>query len=379
MKISKVQTFPLSAPRTENISGHLPYEQNFHGIVRSGYHSTLVKITTENDLVGWGESIVREVPQASAAIIDKLFSPLLIGQDALDIEVLAERMLHTLRTRGHTEGFFMEAISGVDCALWDLAGKYFHVPVFKLLGGAHSDRVKGYASSILFGTPEEMTKTATELVEKGHDQIKLKVGRGEEDVKALKAIRDAVGYEVELMVDANSAFNSASAIVWGRKFEKYECSWFEEPVPADDLRGYAKTARALDIPICGSESLFGRYNFRDLIELEAVDIIQPDIARVGGITEVKKIAAIASAYDVPITFHVGISGAGCRAATLQVAPTIPAELFLNNEIYFLHNPLHTEILRDRIERFQDGYLLVPTKPGLGLDIDESKLQKFVAR
>ena len=121
------------------------------------------------------------------------------------------------------------------------------------------------------------------------------------------------------MVDANSAFNSASAIVWGRKFEKYECAWFEEPVPADDLRGYAKTARALDIPVCGSESLFGRFNFRDLIESEAVDIIQPDIARVGGITEVRKIAAIASAFDVPITFHVGISGAGCRAATLQVS------------------------------------------------------------
>lgn len=377
MKISDVRAFALAAPRKENISGHLPYEKHLRGIARAGYYATFVRITTDDGIVGWGESICREVPQASAAIIENLFKKLLVGQDPLDIEVLWERMQQTLRTRGHSEGFFIEAISGVDCALWDIAGKHFHVPVHKLIGGAHEDRIKAYASSILMEKPEQVVETARKLIAQGHDQIKIKVGRGEDDVKSVKSMRDALGYGIQIMVDANSAYNAASAVKWGRKFEKYECMWLEEPVPPDDINGYVKVARALDIPICGSEGLFGRYNYRDLIVTGAVDIVQPDIARVGGISEIKKIIAIASAFDIPITLHVGLSGAGCRAAALQVAPTIPQELFLNYEIYFLPNPLHTDILNSPIEKFEDGHLALPKQPGLSLDLDENKLTKFL--
>ena len=379
MKITKVEAFPLAAPRKENISGHLPYEEYLKGIARAGYYATFVKITTDEGLIGWGESISREVPQASAAIIKELFSKLLIGQDPLNTEVLWERMLHTLRTRGHSEGFFMEAISGVDCALWDIVGKHFKVPVHKLIGGAHEDKVKAYASSILFGKPEEVVNTARKLVDQGHDQIKIKVGRGEEDVRTVKAMRDALGNNVEIMVDANSAYTAASAIRWGRKFEKYDCMWLEEPVPPDNITGYIKVAKALDIPVCGSEGLFGRYNYRDLIVTGAVDIIQPDVARVGGISEIKKITAIASAFHIPITLHVGLSGAGCRAAALQVAPTLPRELFLNYEIYYLPNPLHTEIIKKPVEIFNKGYLELPKEPGLGLNLDENKMMKFLAK
>ena len=379
MKITRVEAFPLAAPRKENLSGHLPYEEHLAGIARAGYYSTLVKITTDEGVFGWGESIAREVPEASAAIIERLFRPLLLNQDPLDVEVLWERMLHTLRTRGHSEGFFIEAISGVDIALWDIAGKHFGVPVYKLLGGAHEKRVKAYASSILYGKTKAIVDTATKLVEAGHDQIKIKVGRGEEDVDALKAMRDALGYGVDIMVDANSAFNVASAIRWGRKYEKYECMWFEEPVPPDDIRGYVSVARALDIPVCGSEGLFGRYNYRDLMTQGAVDIIQPDIARVGGISEARKITAMASAFDIPITLHVGLSGPGCRAATLQLAPVLPRELFLNYEIYFLPNPLHTDIIDRQIETFDKGYLEVPDGPGLNLEINQNKMAKFLVR
>ena len=376
MKIVDVRAFPLASPRRENISGHLPYEEHLKGIARAGYYATFVKITTDDGIQGWGESICREVPQASAAIIENLFRRLLLGQDPLDIEVIWERLFHTLRTRGHSEGFFLEAISGVDCALWDIAGKHFHLPVHKLIGGAHQEKVKAYASSILMQEPEEVVRTAQRLVDGGHDQIKIKVGRGEADIKAVKGIRDACGYGVDIMVDANSAYNAATAVKWGRKFEKYECMWLEEPVPPDDINGYVKVARALDIPICGSESLFGRYNFRDLIVNDAVDIVQPDVARVGGISEIRKITAIASAFDVPITLHVGLSGAGCRAAALQVAPTLPRELFLNYEIYFLPNPLHTDILNSPIEKFKDGYLEVPKGEGLSLDLNEDKLMNL---
>ena len=376
MKIVDVRAFALAAPRKENLSGHLPYEDHLKGIARAGYYATFVKITTHGGITGWGESICREVPQAAAAIIETLFKPVLLGQDPLDIEVLWERLFHTLRTRGHSEGFFVEAISGVDCALWDIAGKHFQVPVHRLIGGAHEDKVKAYASSILMQKPEEVVKTAQRLIAQGHDQIKIKVGRGDLDVESVKGIRDACGYSVGIMVDANSAYNAATAIKWGRKFEKYECMWLEEPVPPDDINGYVKVAKALDIPICGSESLFGRYNFRDLIVSGAVDIVQPDVARVGGISEIKKITAIASAFNMPITLHVGLSGAGCRAAALQVAPTLPRELFLNYEIYFLPNPLHTDILNTPIEKFSNGYLELPKDPGLSLSINEDTLRKF---
>ncbi len=379
MKITDVKAFPLAAPRKENISGHLPYEEHLRGIARAGYYATFVKITTNDGIVGWGESICREVPQASAAIIENLFKKLLIGQDPLDVEVLWERMYHTLRTRGHSQGFFIEAISGVDCALWDVIGKHFKTPVHKLIGGAHEDKVKAYASSILFGKPEDIVKTAKQLVEQGHDEIKIKVGRGEDDVKTVKLMRDAFGNDVEIMVDANSAYNVATAIKWGRKFEKYDCMWLEEPVPPDDIHGYIKVAKALDIPVCGSEGRFARYDFRDLISMGAIDIAQPDIARVGGISEIKKIIAIASAFDIPVTLHVGLSGAGCRAAALQVASTIPRELFLNYEIYYLPNPLHTEIISKPIEVFKDGYLELPKEPGLGLHLDENKMLKFLAK
>ncbi len=162
----------------------------------------------------------------------------------------------------------------------------------------------------------------------------------------------------------------------GRKFEKYECLWFEGPVPPDDIRSYVSVVKALDISVCGSEGLFGRYNYRDFMTQGAVDIIQPDIARVGGISEARKITATASAF-IPITFHVGLSGPGCRAASLQLAPVLPRALFMNYEIYFLPNPLHTDIVDRPIERFSKGYLEVPSGPGLNLEINQKRMSKLL--
>lgn len=378
MKVTDVETFALWAPRKETISGFLPYEEHLAGFVRRGYGACYVKVLTDEGIFGLGESIVREVPLATAQIVDKLLKPVLVGQDPFDVEVLWERMFHTLRTRGHSGGFFVEAISGVDCALWDIMGKATRLPVHKLIGGTHSDRIKAYASSILHGAPDEMSRKAEELVELGHDQIKIKVGMGvRRDGENVKAVRDAVGYDVEIMCDANSAYNVATAIRAGRKFERYECLWFEEPVPPDNVPGYVRVAKALDIAVCGSESRFGRYDFRDLIAMEAVDIVQPDIARCGGFSECRKIVAMAAAYGVPVTLHVGLSGAGCRAASLQMAASIPRELFMNYEVYFLPNPLAHEIVAEPIERFKDGYVELPTKPGLGLELDEERMRKYV--
>jgi L-alanine-DL-glutamate epimerase-like enolase superfamily enzyme len=384
MKITNIETYVLRTPRPETgkvtADSFLPYWTHLTKAgIRSYYVTCFVKVITGEGLEGIGECTVREAPEAHAEIIERLLKPIIVGSDPSDHQVLWDRMFASLRTRGHSEGFFLEAISGVDLALWDLTGKKLGLPVHKLLGGAHEDKVKAYASSIFFGKPEDVADEARRLVEKGHDQMKLKIGmsstgpgRGA-DVANVKAIRDAIGYDIDLMVDANSAFSASSAIRIGRKLEHYEVYWFEEPVPPDDLDGYIRVSHALDIPVSGSESLFGRYNFRDLIVKQAVDIVQPDIGRCGGISECQKIAAMAEAYDLPFTPHVGFSGGGVRAATLQFVSTLPREIFLTYEYMYRPSVIGNEVLKEPLERFHKGYLELPTKPGLGIELNEQAL------
>ena len=383
MKITAVETYPLRIPRPE--AGNkvpdtfLPYWPHITKAGIRDYVTCFVKVSTDEGLEGVGECTVRAAPEAHAEIIRKIFRPIVIGNDAIDRQVLWDRMFASLRTRGHREGFFVEAMSGIDLALWDLIGKKLGLPVHKLLGGEHENKIKAYASSIFFGKPEDVATEAQRLVEQGHDQMKLKIGmssvglgRGS-DIANVKAIRDAVGYEVDLMVDANSAFSVHSAISMGRKLEHYEVYWFEEPVPPDDLDGYIRVSHALDVPISGSESLFARYNFRDLIVKHAVDIVQPDIGRCGGISECQKIAAMAESYDTPIAPHTGLSGAGVRAATLQFVSTLPREIFLTYEYMYRPTVIGNQILKEPLERFHKGYLELPTKPGLGIELSEQVL------
>jgi L-alanine-DL-glutamate epimerase-like enolase superfamily enzyme len=172
---------------------------------------------------------------------------------------------------------------------------------------AYIRRSRPEPSSIPYGRPEEVSSTALRLVEQGHDQLKLKVGMGpaglgwSSDEENIKALRDAVGHDVDLIADANSAFTFRQALKLGRILERYEALFFEEPVPPDNLEGYVRLTDTLDIPVCGGESHYSKYDFRDLISRHAVDIINPDVARIGGLTEAKKIAAIAEAYEVEIT------------------------------------------------------------------------------
>jgi D-arabinonate dehydratase/D-galactarolactone cycloisomerase len=388
MRIIDVKALPLLAPRPETGIRHadhyLPYWDSLSKTgVRGHYVSCFVEVHTDEGITGIGECTVREVPRAHAQIIEELLKPILIGNDPFDVEVLWERMFATLRTRGHLGGFFMEAVSGVDIALWDIMGKATNLPVHKLLGGNHADKVKAYASSVYFGEPSQVVEEVRRLVEMGHDQVKLKVGMGQmglgrnADIENIKAIRDAVGYDMDLMVDANSAFTAHSAIRFGRKLERYEVYWFEEPVPPDDIDGYAEVARALDIPIAGSESRFAKYDFRDLIVRRAVDIVEPDIARCGGITECKKIAAMAEAYDLCYTPHNGLSGAGCRAATLQFVAHLPQELFLTYEYMYRPSVFGTEILTKPLEKFKDGYLELPKEPGIGIELKRDVVSKYL--
>jgi D-arabinonate dehydratase/D-galactarolactone cycloisomerase len=380
LKIVDVRAIPVTVPQKGELSGYLPHQEDLRPLIRKAWTSCFVEIETDDGLTGTGESVVREVPRATALIIEELLKPVIMGKDPADIDVLWELMYATLRTRGHSRGYFIEALSGVDIALWDLLGRAQGKPVYKLLGGAWDLKVKAYASSILFGKPDEMAREALKLVEAGHDQIKMKVGMGErKDEENVRAVRETVGYDVGLMVDANSAYNAPQAIRLGRKFERYECLWFEEPVPPDDINGYIEVARALDIPIAGGESHFLRYDFRELIARNAIDIVMPDVGRAGGISECRKIASIASIFGKQYTPHVGLSGAGVRAASLHLSASIPRETFLSYEYYHIPgrpNPLANEITKRPIEVFKDGYVDVPSTPGLGIELKHSVVKGY---
>lgn len=395
MKIVDVKAYPLAAPRPGVSPGkpdhYLPYWKELSAAgVRSNYYSCIVEIKTDEDVIGYGESLVREVPEAHALIVEKLFKKILLGQDPTPVEDLWEIMFASLETRGHFAGYFVEALSGVDIALWDIVGKLRNAPVYKLLGGPTSDKIKAYASSVYWhylakNAPADVAKEVRKLVEAGHDQIKIKIGMSkmgaakDTDIEVIKAVRGEVGSDVDIMVDANSAYSLDEAIDLGRSLERYEVLWFEEPLPPYDWEGYVKLAKTLDIQVAGGESLFSRYTYRDFITKGGLDIVQPDVSRCGGITEFMKIAELCKTSGAKLAPHVGLSGLGTRAAALHVSAALPRDMFVSYEyMYKQDNPLVNELSAEPIEKFSEGYLRLPRDPGLGIKLNTKALKKFVS-
>ncbi|MEM3671381.1 MAG: mandelate racemase/muconate lactonizing enzyme family protein [Thermoprotei archaeon] len=377
MIITEVKAYPVSAKAETRITGYTSSHEDVSKLISQSFRAAYVKVETDDGTVGWGEAIVREGGLATADIVNNLFRPVLLGQNPLNTEVLWNKMFSMMRLRGHSYGFFVEALSGVDMALWDVKGKSLGLPVYALLGGKYRDSVKSYLSSIVYKDSESIGKEASQWVDKGFRQIKLKIGRGfEEDSRAVKAFRDSVGYDVQLMVDANTAYNPTSAIKVGRMLEKYDVSWFEEPITPDNLEGYKEVCRALDVPVCGAETFFTKHQWKSFIAGNAVDIVQPDVARVGGITECRKILSLAEAYGKPVTFHVGLSGFGARAAGLHFSANTPPDMFLNYEYYYFDNPLVSRLLRHPIEVMVGDMVKVPEGNGLGLDVNEEAVRAF---
>jgi L-alanine-DL-glutamate epimerase-like enolase superfamily enzyme len=343
------------------------------------FFATLVEVTTDTGITGVGECIVRKAPQVTKRIVEEILAPVVIGRDPWDVEGLWQEMFDQLRRWGHSRGFFLEAMSGVDIALWDILGKSVGLPVSKVLTGFGRERVRCYASSIYFADLERMVAEAKEQVQRGHTAIKVKIGRAPEqgglrmDVAVVRAIREAVGPGVEIMVDANGAYDAATAIRVGRHLEELDIAWFEEPVPPDDLEGYRRVRGSLRIPIACGESEFGVFGFRDLIVRGGVDILQPDIARVGGFTGARKVAALADAYHLAIAPHTGFSGGICHLAALHFAAATPN--FLTYEAMFIENPL-VDIFTEPLPKPSQGHIPVPQRPGLGLEVDPEKIRQF---
>lgn len=367
MKVTKVEPIVLEAPVKE------PWR--IGTAVYTSMHAALVRLETDEGITGFGEGLARFSPRAAASVIQDILSPVVLGQDPFNVELLWDRMYAMMRGRGHSKGYVLEAMSAVDIALWDIIGKALGQPVHRILGSYGRTSLPVYASSLLFKPTEELVREAERLAAQGFPAMKLKVGQGiEADLRNVREIRRALGDRVQLMTDANSAYDTLTALRIGRRLEAEGVAWFEEPVAPENLDGYAKLAQALDIPIAGGESEFNRWAFKELLVRQAIDIIQPDLGRAGGFTEARRIAALCSAFDVPVAPHTGASSAVSVAASLQWAAALPN--FLIFEYMYPPNPLREELLTEPLPPMQGGQVAVPQKPGLGIEIDEKALARF---
>jgi D-galactarolactone cycloisomerase len=376
MRITSVRTHILEAP----LSQPFAYSRAWYDTRAA----MLIEIETDSGLIGWGECY--GPARMTAAVVESV-APWLIGEDPLRTDHLWQMIYTRLRDHGQ-KGVVIQGLSGIDIALWDIKGKHFGVPCYKLLGGALRTEVKAYATGLyrrkggdpLKYLPEEAAGYAAD----GFSAVKLKVGFGvEEDAAITRAVRKAIGDEVALMVDANHAFDAVAAIRLGRMIEEHDIGWFEEPVPPEDLAGYRAVKEAIAIPVAGGECEFTRFGFRDILVSRAIDIIKPDTCAAGGLSECKKIADMAEAFGVRYNPHVWGTGIAI-AASLQLLAVLPtqtpnslAPIAPMLEFDRTEHPIRQAILTQPIEHVR-GVVRVPDGPGLGIEIDRKALERFKA-
>jgi D-galactarolactone cycloisomerase len=342
----------------------------------------VVEIETDEGLIGWGECYG---PARITAAVVQSVAPWLIGQDPLRTEFLWQMIYARLRDHGQ-KGAVIQGLSGIDIALWDIKGKHFGVPVHRLLGGPLRSEVQAYATGLYrrkSGDPlRYLAEEAAGYVADGFKAVKLKVGFGvEEDAAVTRAVREAIGPDIALMVDANHAYDAVAAIRLGRMIEADNIAWFEEPVPPEDVAGYRAVKAAISIPIAGGECEFTRFGFRDILALRAIDIIQPDTCAAGGLSECKKIADMAEAFGVRYNPHVWGTGIAI-AASLQLLAVLPshtppslAPVAPMLEFDRTEHPIRQSLLVQPIEHTK-GVVHVPNGPGLGIEVDREALARF---
>lgn len=341
---------------------------------RRGQFATLVKVTAEDGTVGWGECYGLPSPEVTATVVAHILRPLLIGMDATATTAVWERLYESQAAGGHTRGFYLEAIAGVDMALWDLKGKLLGQPVHGLLGGPIRSSIPCYASPVPMQADAGLAaRHALDFVDQGFRAVKVKIGRSpREEAPYLAAIRAAVGPDVELLVDANCAYTLDVATEIGAVLRDNQISWFEEPLPVDDLDGLAELRRRTQLTLVNGETNFTRFDLRECLQRRAIDVYMPNIARCGGFTEAQRITALASAHHVDIAPH-GVGSGVSLAAALQLCAATPN--LRTYEYNRLPNALREAILVQP-PVFADGELVVPTGPGLGVEVDLDVVDRF---
>jgi D-galactarolactone cycloisomerase len=336
----------------------------------------IVEIETAEGIVGVGECLARRGAVAYARLIEEVLAPLIVGESALDRRRHWQRMRAVLT--GRPGGMLIEAIAGIDIALWDIAGKAAGLPASKLLGGVGRAAIQAYASSINWLDDATVEQEVGRALAAGFNQIKVKIGMPvAAAIERAVFVRRLAGEAIGLSVDANWAYDVDDAIRVGRALADLDYIWFEEPIRPEDRRGYQILREKLPIRLAAGESDFCAVDALELIGDRSVGLVQPDVARSGGISETWRIAELAQSHNVAYAPHVGWSGAVCVAASLQLAAA--AENCVTFECMVFANPLREALMRDPVgdpATMVDGKLPIPDGPGLGIALDPAALASY---
>ena len=359
MKISDVKIYTLDAFRT---------------------NWAFVKVETDEGLYGWGEASLGTNENALEGMIADL-KRLVIGRNPLEIEKLLFEVYRDVYWKGGP--VLMSAISGIEIALWDIAGKFFNTPTYTFFGGKMRDKVKMYANAWFVGarTPEEFAKKAKNTVALGIKALKwdpfgaahmtISNEQMEKSVNIVGAVREAVGDKVDLLIECHGRFNPTTALQISKELEQFKPMFMEEPCVPDNMDSTAYVRKHSNIPIAAGERGYGKYAFQEMLEKDAVDYAQPDVFHTGGLLDGKKIAAMAEAKHIMISYH-NPSGPISNAAILQLAATVPN--FVIHEIMLTDGSFRKKITNEEVH-FEDGYIIIPDKPGLGIDVNVEEVLK----
>ncbi len=361
MKIVAIETHFIRVPCD---SGAAPTA--FVGVGWSSLDTLLVRVVTDQGLEGWGEGFGHACCPATRAVLDTQLGPAALGEDAREIRGLMGRLAQRMHLFGRN-GPHVYALSALDVALWDIAGKAANLPLWRLLGGAPVGTLPAYASLLRYSAPAEVAKACARALDQGYKAVKLH----EIDAPQVEAARDAAGPDIDIMLDTNCPWSVDQAITTARRLQPFNLAWLEEPLwPPENHTGLARIRRASSTPIAAGENAAGLFEVQAMLRANAVDIVQPSVSKIGGVTEVMKIAAVAEAKGVRLVPHCAYFGPGFLASlhlAAALAPAAPFErLFVNLEA----NPYH-----DLIDA-KGGRVAVPDGPGLGRDPDLDVLRRY---
>ncbi len=381
MRIAEVKALPMTLTFASIFGGieNVPPKlltpaSHFKRFKRIGQQSTIVRVTTDTGLHGYGEAFGIPSPSVSASAVESVVGPLVVGQTLTDPATIFDEIERYFVNLGHSRGPLMEGLSALDMALWDIAGKAVGKPVAELLG-SNVGSIRTYSSPVAFSDdPAEAARSARDYVNQGFRAIKAKVGDNlQRDLDNLEAVRAEVGSDIRILIDANGGFDVQGAIAFAREISHLDIGWFEEPVPANDIEGLRAVRAAVSMPVAWGENEFTVAGVRNAVLRDAIDIVQPNVTRAGGITGGKRIADFAAEHGVAFAPHGVGTGIGITAM-LHVCRA--ASTFDVYEANRLLNPLRDEHVRARAQ-IQDGSYSLEQLPGLGIDVPwDALVQRF---
>ena len=386
MKISSIKSHVL---RYE-LDKELGYSQQYYK------HRTahLVEIETDDGITGWGECFgPGNIALANKYIVEKVIQPLIIGEDPINKEYIWHKVYNLLRDSGQ-KGMPIQALSGIDIALWDILAKKAKLPLYQLLGGKTNNKIPvyGYGMMLQKKPVEELCelfkKEANQIKEKKFKAMKMKVGLGpKEDLMLVSAVREAIGNNFKLMVDANHAYNRNDALYVGKGLDEMEIYWFEEPVAPEDYDGYKELKEKLKTNIAGGEAEFTKYGWNQLIKYNCIDIAQPEVCGLGGITEYLKVSALAQSNFIPIVNHVWGSAlsVAVNLHLLTSLPDMPGGLFptksmlefdtTEKNIFITDLPKEEFSILNQVKN-NNGFASVTDNIGIGINPDQNFIKEF---